>query len=158
MKHEIYTNQTGKFPVASRRGHKYLMIMCKLDINKIIVETMKTKTEEEMISTHQNLLNRLKERVVKTKRHILNNEISDAYKEKIKGNGIQYELLSSGMQLRNLSGKRIKNNFKGHFKSLLCRVDNSFQLELWGRIIKQTEMKINLLWQANKTLKVSAYA
>ena len=32
----IYTNQTGKLPVTSGRGHTYPMIMCELDRNSIV--------------------------------------------------------------------------------------------------------------------------
>ena len=37
MKETIYTNQTGKFPVTSRRHNKYIMVMCKIDSNCILV-------------------------------------------------------------------------------------------------------------------------
>ena len=45
-KHTIYNDQTDKFPVTSRRGHKYLMIICEVDINSILEDPMKTKTEK----------------------------------------------------------------------------------------------------------------
>ena len=45
-KHTIYTDHTGKFPVTSRRGNKYLMIMCEVDSNAILSEPMKTKNEK----------------------------------------------------------------------------------------------------------------
>ena len=44
MKKKNYTDQTGKFPVTSGRGTKYLMIMCEVDSNAILAEPMKTKT------------------------------------------------------------------------------------------------------------------
>ena len=59
MKHTMYTVYTGKFQVTSRRGHKYLIIMCELDSNTILSETMKTKNEKEIIFTYQTSLNRL---------------------------------------------------------------------------------------------------
>ena len=45
MKNTIYTSQNGKLPVTSRRGNKYLMIMCEICINGILSEPMKTITE-----------------------------------------------------------------------------------------------------------------
>ena len=61
MKHTIYTNHTGKFPVTSRRGQKYLIIMCEVDSNAILSEPMKNKTEKEIMSTYQTLINVPKE-------------------------------------------------------------------------------------------------
>ena len=43
MKHTIYTYHTENFPVTSRIGHKYLMIMCEVDINTILSDPMKTQ-------------------------------------------------------------------------------------------------------------------
>ena len=78
MNHTINTDQTGKFPVTSRSGHKYLMIICEVDINAISAEPMKTKNEKEIICTSQTLPDRLKECGIKIERHILDNDISDA--------------------------------------------------------------------------------
>ena len=44
VKDTIYTNQTGKLPITSSRGHKYIMIMCEIDGNAVLVEPMKNKT------------------------------------------------------------------------------------------------------------------
>ena len=46
---------------------------------------MKTKNEKEIICTYQTLINRLKERVIKTERRILDNKISDAIKKRKRG-------------------------------------------------------------------------
>ena len=51
VKDTIYTDQTGKFPITSSRGHKYIMIMCEIDGNAVLVEIMKNKTEDEMVDT-----------------------------------------------------------------------------------------------------------
>ena len=34
----IYTDQTGKFPITSLRGHKYIMILCAIDGNVVLAE------------------------------------------------------------------------------------------------------------------------
>ena len=76
--------------------------------------------------------------------------------KKIKGNGIQYELLPSGMHRINLSEKVIQT-FKGQFKYALCGVDYLFTPNLWDRLIPQTDMQENLILQSNATPNVSAY-
>ena len=85
------------------------MIMCEVDSNVILADPVKTKTEKENdkhltdLIQHTEVIRHLKNR------HIADNQITDAYKEKIKLNGIQYELVLSGMQSKNLAEKEIQN-------------------------------------------------
>ena len=39
-KETIYTDQMGAFPVQSRSGNRYIMIMCEMDSNSIISKSM----------------------------------------------------------------------------------------------------------------------
>ena len=61
------------------------------------------------------------------------------------------------MHHRNLAGKGIKT-FKGNFQCVIYGVDDSFPLNLWERLIPQTEIQVNLMWQENATPKKYAYA
>jgi hypothetical protein len=38
----MYTNQTGRFPTKSSRGHQYIMVLIKINSNAILVKAMKT--------------------------------------------------------------------------------------------------------------------
>lgn len=60
MKNTIYSNKTGKFPVKSRAGNRYIMVMVEIDSNYILVKPMKNKTDDKMIATYQKLLKRIK--------------------------------------------------------------------------------------------------
>ena len=61
MNGTLYSDQTGKFPVQSRRGHNYIMVMVEIDSNAVIVEPMKTKSDKEMQRAYLALLAKLKE-------------------------------------------------------------------------------------------------
>jgi hypothetical protein len=54
---QIYTNQTGCFPVTSRRGNKYIMILYDYDSNSILAEPMKSRTDDKIIRSYQALHN-----------------------------------------------------------------------------------------------------
>ena len=45
----IYTDQTGRLPHASSRGHRYQMIVHEIDGNSTWVEPMKNKSQGEML-------------------------------------------------------------------------------------------------------------
>ncbi len=49
-------------------------------------------------------------------------------------------------------------NFKAHFLSVLAGVADEFSPKLWDRLLPQTEITINLIWQSNATSKVLTYA
>lgn len=38
-----YTDQTGRFPVVSSKGHKYIMVLIDIDSNYIAIELMRSK-------------------------------------------------------------------------------------------------------------------
>ncbi len=60
LNEEIHTNQMGAFPHKSQRGNCYIMVAIHLDKNYIFAETMKNRTEGEMIRVYQKIINRMK--------------------------------------------------------------------------------------------------
>ena len=52
---QIYTNQTGKFPIPSSCGNKYIMVLYNYDSNAIITGPMKSQAEQDMIHTYTKL-------------------------------------------------------------------------------------------------------
>ena len=56
IKHIMYTNQTGQFPVMSSQGNRYIMVLCKTDRNPIPVEPMKNRTSGEMCKAYITLM------------------------------------------------------------------------------------------------------
>jgi hypothetical protein len=118
----MYTDQTGRFPKKSSRGNQYIMVLIEIDSNAILVEAMKNQTSGEMIRAYQVLVNQLKSAGVTPKMHILNNECSAEFKERIKLNNIFYQLVPPHDHRRNIAEKAIQV-FKAHFISILCGAD-----------------------------------
>ena len=83
MRDNIYTDQTGNFPITSSKGNKYIIILCVIDGNVVLTDPMKNKSEVSMDETYQKLIKRLNDAGIFPKKHILNNEISKVYKEEI---------------------------------------------------------------------------
>ena len=129
----VYTNQMGRFPKKSSRGNQYIMVLIEIDSNAILVEAMKNRTAGEMIRAYQVLVNQLKSAGVMPKMHILDNECSAKFKERIKLNNMIYQLVPPHDHRRNITKKAIQV-FKAHFISILCGADKSFPLHLWDRL------------------------
>ena len=55
----IHTDQTGAFPVTSQQGYRYIMVGIHIDANYIFCETMNNRTEGEMITAYQKMVDRM---------------------------------------------------------------------------------------------------
>jgi hypothetical protein len=55
----IHTDQTGDFLVTLQHGYRYIMIGIHIDANYIFCETMKNRTEREMIKAYQKMVDRM---------------------------------------------------------------------------------------------------
>ena len=71
---KIYTDQTGKFPVISNRGNRYMMVIYAYDANCILVEPMKNRTERCMLEAYEKAHERLQQAGYKPRLHWLDNE------------------------------------------------------------------------------------
>ena len=80
----IYSDQTGQFPTQSLSGNKYIMVMVDIDSSCILVKLMKSRKDTEMIRAYQALMLRLTRAHIVPKKHVLDNEVSDAMKQLIR--------------------------------------------------------------------------
>lgn len=132
VRETIFSDQTGKYPVQSQRGNKYIMVLVEIDSNAILVEPMKSRNDNEMILAYDVLVKQLKNAGVQPKKHVLDNEISENMKQHIRD---QYhftlELVPPGCHRRNAAEVAIRN-FKAHFLSVLAGTAENFPANLYG--------------------------
>ena len=88
---------------------------------------------------------------------ILDNEISEAYKEEIQHTGMTYQLVPPDDHRFNLAEQAIQT-WKNYFGSVLSGAASTFLLHLWCRIIPQAERQLLLLSQSNVNTHISAYS
>ena len=95
---------------------------------------------EQITQLTKNLDNKEK---AAAKMHILDNKCSAEFKEQIKSNNMQYQLVPPYDHRRNIAAKAIQV-FKAHFISILCGADKSSPLHLWDRLLGQAEHTLNI--------------
>jgi hypothetical protein len=71
---EVHTDQTGRFPVVSRKGHKYIMILIDIDSSYIFMEPMRSRETAELIQTYKTIMDQLAKQGIKPKKQLLDNE------------------------------------------------------------------------------------
>jgi hypothetical protein len=154
---KTYSDQTGRFPVTSSRGNKYIMVMYDFDSNSILAEPIKSRTVEVITAAYNKMHNYLVSRGCKPILHRLDNEASAELKKSMSDKQVKFQLVPPHIHRRNLAERAI-STFKYHFIAGLASVDSNFPLHLWWRLIPQVTMTLNLLRQSRINPKLSAYA
>ena len=157
-KKSMYTDQSGPFPIKSRRKHQYIMIAVELDGNYIDAEPLKTRKAKDLTEAYQQIYKRWKATgVVSPNWHVLDNEAPEEFKQAIRENNCRVELTPADMHRRNVAEKAMQT-FKGHFKSVLAGVSDDFPMREWDELLPQTVLTLNLLRQSHVAPNISAYA
>ena len=157
-KKSMFTDQTGKFPITSACGNKYIMVAVELDGNYIDVEPLQSRTSKSLTKAYQAIFQRWKATgVICPNWHILDNEAPEELKQAIRENKCRVELTPADQHRRNAAERAIQT-FKGHFISVLAGVANGFPINEWDKLLPQTILTLNLLWQSNVAPNISAYA
>ena len=111
-----------------------------------MVETMRNHMAVEMFKEYQVLVYRLKKCGVTPKRHIMDNETSEYFKDAIKKNKMVFQLVSPHDYCINIADKAIQM-FKNHLISILCDVYEIFHMPLWYLLLQQAKLTLSLLGQ-----------
>jgi hypothetical protein len=133
------------------------MVGIHIDSNYIFCETMKNRTEGELITAYQKMVDRMVIAGLGLKHHRLDNECSENFKKCIRTNKMTWELVPPDCHRRNMAERAIQT-FKNHFVAILSGVDDRFPLSLWCHLVRPAELTVNLLRQSNVAPKISAYA
>ena len=144
----MYTDQTGAFPLRSRKGNRYIMILVEIDQNIIISEPTRSRTSGELTKAYQALMKKLKIKGITPKKHILDNECSQELKDAISENDADYELVPKGQHRRNIAERGIQT-WKSHAIGVFSGFPTEAPLFLWDEMLPQIDMQVNLLRFSN---------
>jgi hypothetical protein len=111
---KMYSDITGRFPVQSSRGHKYIFVLYDYDSNAILVEPIKSRAADELLRAFTTLHTRLLQAGRSPSMYFLDNEASTLLKEQLRKLKIQYQLVPPHMHRRNAAERAIRT-FKNHF-------------------------------------------
>jgi hypothetical protein len=122
---QIATDQTGKFPTTSSRGHKYLLILYDYHSNSILAKTMRNCSTEPL-QAYNNLHQYLVKHGFKPQlQNKLDNEASKALNQSIQEKGIDYQLVPPHIHQQNAAGQAIQT-FQNHFVVCLSTTNKNF--------------------------------
>ena len=154
---KIYTDQTGRLPVTSTWGNKYILVAYNFDSNTMNAEPTKSCTDLDLLKAYKQIQILLEQRGLKLRIHFLNNECPNIFKTLMQEKEEKYQLAPPHIHRRNAAEKAI-GTFKDYFISDLACLPPNFPLQLWWYRIPQATLTLNLLWPSCINPHLSAHA
>ena len=152
---KIYTDQTGRFPVTSSRGYKYIMIAYDYDSNNILAEPLKSRTGLSIKNAYHKIRQLLISHGLTPQTHILDNECSQVLKTYMQEENEGFQLVPPHLHRRNAAERAIQT-WKNHFIAGIISTHDKFPLHLWCRLLPQAILTLNLLRQSRINPTLSA--
>ena len=156
-KHMTASDQTGRFPLTSRRGHQYIMILYDYDTNYIFAEPIKSRHQDELVRAYKKCHDILTGRGFRIRFHKMDNETSNSLAAAIAADGVEVEYAPPHDHKSNIAERMIQT-FKAHFISILLGTDDKFPDDCWDELIDGAVMQLNMLRPCTIKPEHSAYS
>ena len=137
-KKSMFSDQTGKFPITSARGYKYIMVAVELDGIYMNWKPIQSRKAKSLTKAYQAIFQHWKSTgVICLNWHMLNNKAPEELRQAICDNKCRVELTPADQHRQN-AAKRAIQMFKGHFISVLAGVTDGFPINQWDELLPQT--------------------
>jgi hypothetical protein len=140
----MHTDTTGQFITPSTTGNNYLFVIYDFDSNLVWAERMKNRKADNMVQAYCKIHMMLVKAGLRPRLQHLDNECSNALKEFLKEQKVDYQLAPPGIHQRNAVERAIQT-FKNHFIAGLCSTDTAFPLHLRDKLLPQELITLNLM-------------
>jgi hypothetical protein len=154
---QIYSDQTGRFPITSSKGNKYIMIVYDYNSTAILAEPIKNRSEQEILRAYSKMHQYLTDRRLKPQLQKLDNECSAALKQFMRMAHVDFQLVPPYNHHQNAAERAI-GIWKDHFVAGLASLDPHFPMHLWCRLINQCTQTLNLMRPSRINPRLSAEA
>ena len=108
---KLYSDLTGRFPVQSSRGNKYILVAYNFDSNSIHVKPLKSRHDHDTIKAYDKIYTMLTSHGLKPQLHWLDNEASTSLKNFVTKEQTQYQLTPPPMQRSRTSHQNFQKPF-----------------------------------------------
>jgi hypothetical protein len=105
---QLYTDQTGRFPITSTQGHAYLVIFYVYNANFISSVPIKNRTKEELLRAYQLTYEYLTRRGFKPMLHKMDNETSKDVEDFIQSRHTNLQYTPLDMHCTNSAERAIR--------------------------------------------------
>ena len=131
---KLSSDQTGKFPITSSRGHKYIFVFYHFDTNTINGIAIKSRNTTDTCNTWQTAYELLKAHSKAPNIHILDNKCSGDTQTIFKEAQVEYQLVPPHIQQRNATELAI-HIYINHLIKGLYTCDLKFPSREWDWLL-----------------------
>eukprot|EP00804_Cyclotella_cryptica_P022689 CCRYP_012483-RA/>CCRYP_012483-RA protein AED:0.32 eAED:0.32 QI:0/0/0/1/0/0/3/0/684 len=153
---QLFTDQTGGFPVTSNRGNNYIVIFYAVDPNFIKLYPIKSRHRSELLKAYTDVYQFLRTRGHCPQLHRLDNETSKDVENFITDNNAAFQYTPPDMHRTNIA-KRAIRTWKNHFVAIRAGTPNTYRLLNWCKDLEQTDITLNMLRPCTTNPLLSAY-
>jgi hypothetical protein len=144
-KNIVYSDQTGRLPIASSSGNNFLLILAyDYDSNCILLCPIKNRTAKALTSTIENVNKTLAKGGCKPQFHRLDNACPQLLKDFFERQQVEHQLVPPHDHRSNAAEQAIRTA-KNHLADSWWSTNNKFPMHLWDKTIPQAELTLNLL-------------
>ena len=138
------SDQTGKFPITSSKGHRYIFLFYHYNTNNIIGILIKSRNTSDLCEAWLQSFQMFKAHGKNPTIHILDNERSREMKKMFEKEDIIYQLIPPHIHRRNAVERAIRA-YKNHLVTGLYACDPKLPSREWGQLLPHCNITINLL-------------
>ena len=154
---ELHHDNTGQFPVKSSSGNNYVAVSYCEDANYIHVEPLQTTSAADAIQCHHNIITFYRGCGIEPSFIRLDNQTSSELESYFTTTAkVSFQYVPPNNHRVNKAERAIRT-WKNHFISILATADPSFPVNLWDKLLFQSELTLNLLRSSGCTPHISAY-
>lgn len=111
-----------------------MFVLYDYDSNVILVQAIPNQTSNSILGAYCTLLQHLQWAGITSSLQHMDNEASQALKDYIKEQQINYQLMPAHQHWRNAAKLAIRT-FKNHFLAILAGADPKFPMHLWDHLL-----------------------
>jgi hypothetical protein len=153
---QILTDQIGRFPITSNRGHAYLVIFYVYNANFISSVPIKNCTKEKLLCAYQLAYEYLTCRGFKPLLQKMDNETSKDVEDFIKSQQRTLQYTPPDIHCTN-SSQRVIRTWKNHFTAGIASLPKSFPIANWCCPANQCNYTVNMLRPCHQNPALSAF-
>jgi hypothetical protein len=140
----LFTNQTGHFPITSKCGHAYVVVFYIYNVNVICSILIKNCSKEELLCAYHKIYAWLTLRGFKPLLHKLDNKTSKDVKTFVATKQTRIQYTPPDIHCLNLAKQAI-STWKNHFLSGMVGLPKTFPLANWCQLTAQCNATLNML-------------
>ncbi len=153
---QIFTDQTGHFPVTSNRGNNYIVLFYVVDANFIKSYPIKSWHQTKLITAYNDVYQYLCIRGYRPKLHCLDNETSQDVEIFITEQNAKHQYTPPDIHRSNIAERMIQT-WKNHMCAIPAGTPKTYHLSNWCKDLEQVDITLNMMRPCTQNPDLSAY-